>query len=185
MQIGQVPIFTLVDFTLVSLFTFLFIMATYRAKCWLGSSSGYQDLEVKANTVNGAKEQFERIYGAEQVINLSEVRDGGSSSGGGSGVSIGGTAGLISLIAAAWVFFTFTPWILMGLGGVVGAWLSEKVLGQTLGDYVNDASPTKSNHIRAILVLLTTISLGGVGFYQGDQLNKSFNEPSKTEQIKK
>ena len=55
-------------------------MATYRAKCWLGSSSGYQELEVQSNTIQGAKEQFERIYGAEQVINLREVRSGGSAS---------------------------------------------------------------------------------------------------------
>ena len=159
-------------------------MAIFRAKCWLGSSSGYQDLEVKANTINGAKQQFERIYGAEQVVNLREVT-GGSRGGSGDGLSIGGTAGLIGLVASVWVFVTFTPWILMSLGGIVGAWVSEKVLGQTLGDYVNDASPTKSNHIRAILVLITTISLGGVGFYQGDQLKKSFDEPTKTEQIKK
>jgi len=159
-------------------------MAIFRAKCWLGSSSGYQDLEVKANTINGAKEQFERIYGAEQVVNLREVT-GGSGGGSGDGLSIGGTAGLIGLVASVWVFVTFTPWILMSLGGIVGAWVSEKVLGQTLGDYVNDASPTKSNHIRTILVLITTISLGGVGFYQGDQLKKSFDEPTKTEQIKK
>ena len=159
-------------------------MAIFRAKCWLGSSSGYQDLEVKANTVNGAKQQFERIYGAEQVVNLREVT-GGSGSGSGDGLSIGGTAGLIGLVASVWVFVTFTPWILMSLGGIVGAWISEKVLGQTLGDYVNQSSPTKSNHVRAILVLITTISLGGVGFYQGDQLKKSFDEPAKTEQIKK
>ena len=51
-------------------------MATYRAKCWLGSSSGYQELEVQSNTLYGAKEQFERIYGAEQVINLRKVSSG-------------------------------------------------------------------------------------------------------------
>lgn len=160
-------------------------MATYRAKCWLGSSSGYQDLEVKANTSVGAIEQFKRIYGAEQIINVSEVRGGRSSSGGSSGASIGGTAGLVGLIAAAWVFFTFTPWILMSLGGVVGAWISQKMVGQTLGDYINDSSPTSSNHYRAAFVLALTLSLGGLGFYQGDQLKKSFDEPAKTEQIKK
>lgn len=54
-------------------------MATYRAKCWLGSSSGYQELEVKSSTLYGAKEQFKRIYGAEQVINLRKVdNDSGS-----------------------------------------------------------------------------------------------------------
>ena len=55
-------------------------MAIYRAKCWLGSSSGYQTLEVKSNTLSGAKEQFQRIYGAQQVINLHQVRESNNSS---------------------------------------------------------------------------------------------------------
>ena len=49
-------------------------MGQQTAKCWLGSSSGYQQLTVKSNTWTGAKEQLERIYGAEQIINLEEVR---------------------------------------------------------------------------------------------------------------
>jgi len=55
-------------------------MATWRAKCWLGTASGYQELEVQSNTITGAKEQLERIYGAEQVVNLRKVSSGGSSS---------------------------------------------------------------------------------------------------------
>jgi len=64
-------------------------MGIWRAECWLGSESGYQELEVKANTWNGAKTQLERIYGAEQIINLQEVscafdsNDGAEISGGG------------------------------------------------------------------------------------------------------
>jgi hypothetical protein len=56
-------------------------MARWTAKCWLGSANGYQDLEVQSNTAHGAREQLQRIYGAEQVINLREVREGGSSDG--------------------------------------------------------------------------------------------------------
>jgi hypothetical protein len=48
-------------------------MATWRAKCWLGSNSGFQHLEVQANTYNGAREQLVSIYGAQQVINLHQV----------------------------------------------------------------------------------------------------------------
>ena len=162
-------------------------MATYRAKCWLGSSSGYQDLEVKANTPHGAQEQFKRIYGAEQIVNLSEVRGGGSSSSvsSSSGFSFGEMVGFAGFVGAIWVFFTFTPWILMGLGGVIGTWISQKMVGQTLGDYLNGENTTRSNHLRVAFILALTLSFGGVGFYQGEQLNKSFNESSKTEQIKK
>ena len=51
------------------------IMATWRAKCWLGSANGFQELEVQSNTVHGADEQLRRIYGAEQVINLRQVNE--------------------------------------------------------------------------------------------------------------
>ena len=50
-------------------------MATWRAKCWLGSNSGFQQLEVQANTSYGAREQLQRIYGAQQVINLHQVNN--------------------------------------------------------------------------------------------------------------
>ena len=55
-------------------------MATWIAKCWLGSSNGYQELEVQSNTHHGADEQLRRIYGAEQVINLRQVNNSSSSS---------------------------------------------------------------------------------------------------------
>lgn len=69
-------------------------MARWTAKCWLGSEAGYQDCEVDASTINGAKKQLERIYGAEQIINLREVRGGSGSSG-----SSGGSGALLGLFA--------------------------------------------------------------------------------------
>ena len=48
-------------------------MATWRAKCWLGSANGFQYLEVQSNTVYGAREQLESVYGAQQVIDLHQV----------------------------------------------------------------------------------------------------------------
>ena len=81
-------------------------MATWRAKCWLGSASGYQDLEVQSNTWNGAKEQFQRIYGAEQIINLHEVRGGNnasSESSEGNALLIGGLL-LFGLIVTYWYY---------------------------------------------------------------------------------
>jgi len=90
-------------------------MAIYRAKCWLGSSSGYQELEVQSNTMYGAKEQFERIYGAEQIINLREVRSGGSSSG--SGVDVGGSFALIAALVAVWVIVEYW-WIVVPIAAI-------------------------------------------------------------------
>ena len=81
-------------------------MARWTAKCWLGSANGYQDLEVQSNTAHGAKEQLERIYGAEQVINLRQVREESSSSSGeGSfalAVVLGAVLGAIYLIVTFW-----------------------------------------------------------------------------------
>jgi len=149
-------------------------MGRWRAKCWLGSSSGYQELEVQSNTTYGAKEQFKRIYGAEQVINLREVR--GESNSSGSGIDFGGSVGLIGLVAAGWAFFTFTPWILMGLGGVTGTWIGQKVTGQTIEEY-NERDDGSGNKRAAFVVALALI-LGGIGFVKGDELKKEFDTPS-------
>jgi hypothetical protein len=155
-------------------------MATYRAKCWLGSSSGYQELEVQSNTLYGAKEQFQRIYGAEQIINLREVR--GESNSSGSGLDFGGTVGLIGLVAAGWAFVSFTPWVLMCLGGATGAWIGQKVTGQTIEEY-NERDDGLGNK-RAAAVLALSLILGGIGFVKGDEIKKGFDAPSVPEQVK-
>jgi len=82
-------------------------MARWTAKCWLGSASGYQDIEVSANTINGAKEQLQSIYGAEQIINLREVR--GSGGGGGGGIELG---------SGGWTIIG----VLLGIGAIVAYW---------------------------------------------------------------
>ena len=75
-------------------------MATWRAECWLGSSAGRQTLEVEAATSVGAKQQLERVYGAEQITNLREVR-----SGGGSSFSAGDSEGLVWLLGIGLVLY--------------------------------------------------------------------------------
>ena len=139
-------------------------MGIFRAKCWLGSSSGYQDLEVKANTVNGAIDQFKRIYGVEQVINVSEVCGGNSgSSSSGSG---GGVFGLAILVGLVWALVTFLPWILMGIGGSFGAWAGNKTG-------------------KVSLAIILSLLAGGFGYYQGDKWQQEMNSETKVEQIKK
>jgi hypothetical protein len=82
-------------------------MARWTAKCWLGSASGYQDIEVSANTINGAKEQLQNIYGAEQIINLREIRNSGG--GGGGGIELG---------RGGWTIIG----VLLGFGAIVAYW---------------------------------------------------------------
>jgi hypothetical protein len=80
-------------------------MATWRAECWLGSEVGYQNLEVEANTIQGAKSQLERIYGAEQIIDLHEVYDDNRLDRE-STIDLGGLLGVfaIILIIISWKF---------------------------------------------------------------------------------
>ena len=81
-------------------------MATWKAECWLGSSAGRQTLEVQANTLNGAKQQLERVYGAEQISNLREVKRGSGSSS-----SSSDSSGAIWLIGAVFILgFVVTYW---------------------------------------------------------------------------
>lgn len=101
-------------------------MARWTAKCWMGSASGYQDIEVSANTINGAKEQLQNIYGAEQIINLRQVSNSGGSSGGGielgsGGWTIIGVLFVLGLIVTYW--YIIVPIVI--LGGL-GWWLLNK-----------------------------------------------------------
>ena len=79
------------------------IMATWNAKCYVGTKGGYQNLQVEAASVNGARQQFERVYGSQQTINIRRV-DGDSYSGGGSMGAIEGISTLLFWIGAFLVF---------------------------------------------------------------------------------
>ena len=71
----------------------------WTAKCWMGSSSGYVDIEVNAATINGAKEQLQNVYGAEQIINLREIGSGGPS------FSFGNSEGMVWLLGIGFVLY--------------------------------------------------------------------------------
>jgi hypothetical protein len=85
----------------------------WTAKCWMGSSSGYVDIEVSASTINGAKEQLQRIYGAEQIINLREIRSH-DSHGSNSSTDMEGTLAFLAVVAGLIFLVSFWPFILGG-----------------------------------------------------------------------
>jgi hypothetical protein len=87
-------------------------MARWTAKCWLGSRSGYQDCEVNANTVAGAQDQLKRIYGAEQIVNLRQVGNGGLFSGSSNSGSSGGSLSALLTLAALFVIISYWQIIL-------------------------------------------------------------------------
>lgn len=153
-------------------------MATWRADVFVNSRVGRIKTEVEAATFSGAKEQIYAKHGeVQQIANLYEVRSGKSSSS--SDTSVGGTAALIGLIAAGWLFFTFTPWILMGLGGAVGTWIGEKVTGQSVEDY----NQGDGDHKKAAILLVLALILGGIGFVKGNEIKKGFDSPSTPTQV--
>ena len=157
-------------------------MATWRAEVFVNSRVGRINTEVEAATFSGAKEQIYAKHGdVQQIVNLRQVSSGGSSSGSGSSLDFGGTVALIGLVAAGWAFVSFTPWILMGLGGATGTWIGQKVTGQSLEEY-NERDDGSGNKRAAVVVALALI-LGGIGFVKGDELKKSFDAPDAPAQI--
>lgn len=133
-------------------------MATWKAKCYLGSANGYQELTVQSNTFHGAKEQLERIYGATQVINLREIRQGSNDSG--SNMDAGGAIALATVLGAIYLFVIGTPWFLMGVCGAIGA---------KVGSFFDDDSDGAG-----ALILILALLGGGIGFWQGDSLQKEY-----------
>lgn len=101
-------------------------MARWTAKCWMGSASGYQDIEVSANTINGAHEQLKNIYGAEQIINLREIRNSGGGGGGGIELGSGGWK-IIGVLLAIGAIVTYWYIIIpIAILGGLGWWFLNK-----------------------------------------------------------
>jgi hypothetical protein len=153
-------------------------MATWTAKVFVNSQVGTINTEVEAATFSGAKQQIYAKHGnVQQITNLRQVSNRSSSEGSGVG-DVGGAAGLLGLAFLAWLFYAFTPWILMGIGGAAGAWIGEKVTGQSVEDY--NERDDDLGHGKAATLLALSLILGGVGFVQGDSLKKGFDAPSDT-----
>jgi hypothetical protein len=104
-------------------------MATYRAKCWLGSEGGYQTLEVNSSSYSGAEKQFRYIYGAESISNLVEVgslEDGQSSSFISSAGDMGGWFILGCIVFVTWLIMEFW-WIIVPIAAICGlGWIADK-----------------------------------------------------------
>jgi len=156
-------------------------MATYKAEIKTVPTGTAYTVTVESGSMSTAKQEIEHLYDPIYIRNLREVRGESNSSGSGVG-DIGGTAALIGLVAAGWAFVSFTPWILMGLGGAAGAWIGEKVTGQSVQEY--NERDDDLGHSKAAIVLALALVLGGIGFVKGDQIKKGFDAPSVPEQVK-
>ena len=96
-------------------------MAQFSADVWLGSNSGYQKITVNSNTVTGAKEQIQAMYGVEdlQIRNLYEDRRSNSSSSDSSGDDIMGWCIIGGLVFCLWLlieyWYIIVPAVAVGL----------------------------------------------------------------------
>lgn len=163
-------------------------MATYTAEIKIKNPGNYFTVTVEAGATYEAKEIINHIYNPVTIRNLRQVS---GRSKGGSGSSGDGTGGvvLIGLFIAAWLLYTFAPFIVMGVGGFLGAWIGEKITGQSLDDYHEIDEPTNGETGRLVILLLLSLSLGGWGFVQGTLWQKEMNTDTtpkapKTEQVK-
>lgn len=163
-------------------------MAHWTAQVFVNSDVGRITAEVEASTISGAKQQIYAKYGnVQSITNLRQVHKSSSNSSGGLDDNGGGTIALIGLIAAGWAFFTFTPWILMGLGGAAGTWIGEKVTRMSVEEY--SERDDDSGHGKAAIILTLALILGGVGFVKGSQIKADFDKsesshPAKIQQAK-
>lgn len=154
-------------------------MATWTAKVFVNSQVGTITTEVEAATYGGARQQIYAKHGnVGQIVNLRQVSNSRSSSSGDSDSSGNGTVALVGLMIAAWAFFTFTPWILMGLGGAVGTWIGEKITGLSVVEYGEGNEDT--GHKQAAIILALALILGGVGFVKGAQIKADFDKPENS-----
>jgi len=147
----------------------------WTAKCWMGSSSGYVDIEVNAATINGAKEQLQNVYGAEQIINLREIRENSS----GSSLDFSGGSGgiwLMGLLGGSALLLYFTPLILMTAYGAGATWLTQKIVGLNISDFADNDDATEDEVKRGAAILIAAIVFGGVGFIHGTVWNKDLNK---------
>lgn len=157
-------------------------MATWKAELFVNSRVGRINTEVEASTFSGAKEQIYAKHGnVQQIMNLREVSRRRGSTSSSSSSDVGGTMGLLGLVAVAWAFVTFTPWILMGLGGAAGLWIGEKVTRQSVEEYAGKGND--SGHGKAAIALALSLLAGGFGFVKGDEIKKGFDAPSSPTQV--
>jgi len=152
----------------------------------MGSASGRVDIEVTAATNNGAKEQLQNIYGAQQIINLRKVREDGNSS----PLPAGSSIWLIGIFSAGAAFLYLTPWVLMLIYGGLATWAGEKVTDQSLQEYTDtpDDTTTDNQHKKAMIVAAAALLFGGIGFIQGTFLHKDlmikYDTTDQVEQIR-
>ena len=156
-------------------------MPRWTAECWLGSSSGYVNIEVEAATSTGAKEQLERTYGAQTIINLREINSNSSSSDSSTDEWHIGHTITAALIGGTLLLAFAGEWLGMVLGGTAATWLGEKITGQTIDEYNSSVDTTEIQNKKIAYLLAIVLIGGGAGFAIGSNIKASINDSSDSQ----
>lgn len=150
-------------------------MATWQAEIKVTTIGSYFPVTVEAGSLGTAKETIEHIYNPITIRNLHQISSRSSSN---SSLDVGGTGTLIGLIVAVWIFVNFSHFILMLGGGAIGAWIGQLVTGQSLDDYNESDEDDDESLGKFLIMVLLSLSLGGLGFVKGLEVKKYFETPN-------
>lgn len=96
----------------------------------------------------------------------------------------GSILGLILVAGGIWAFITFMPWVLMIVYGSAATWSAEKITGQSVEEYSNTKNPDDKQSKKALIVFVTAVFFGGLGFVQGSGWQKGLNSDTPSNQPK-
>ena len=159
-------------------------MPRFTAQVWVSGDHPY-DAEINAANVFQARKNIARREGVSEndvnrVFLIEEDAHHQSSSSGGD-IDIGGVGAIAGLAIGLWLLVEFTPWILMFGLGSAGAWIGEKVTGQSIEEYAESDDDTGHGAISVVLVL--SLVLGGLGYVKGHDFQQSMkNETVEVQQ---
>lgn len=88
-------------------------MAKFKADCWINSRIGYIPIEVESQTIVGARDLMQNVYGAQQVLNLHQINS----------FPFGQFLFLCSVI----LFANYTGVVLAILFGIIGFKIAMKI----------------------------------------------------------
>ena len=157
-------------------------MPRYTAQVWVSGDHPY-DAEINAQNVFQARKNIARREGVSEndvnrVFLVEEDDDDNNHSSSGS-IDIGGAGAIAGLVISLWLLVEFTPWILMFGLGAAGAWIGEKVTGQSIEEYAESDDDTGHGAISVVLIL--SLVLGGLGYVKGHDFQQSFKNDDTTE----
>ena len=142
-------------------------MPRFTAECYLSDKLGISQIEVSANTSYQAQDIMRKVYGAQRISNIREIRENNTNSS-----TTSGGAGILILLGFIWALFSFAPWILMIVGGMFGTWIGQFVTGSSLEESVD-----REDVPRVLIVFVLAILAGGFGFVKGNEVKDYFNTP--------